>query len=248
MDALAVLDKGLFTSVATVSFSPVGTPGHLNLGPLQLFGIDTVRPGGVFELHRHENVEVITFVLDGAMEHDDGTGTADRTDAGSVQVMRAGTGLEHSEVNVSPDKPLVAVQMWLAPRNEGNEPSVSRHHFERGPTWTLMVAGEGAPLRVDQDVQFSQVQLAAGGTADWEGQPRTSRLHRGRGRQYRNRGRSGATLRARHRARPRLRASGLRRRGTCPPVGPAPQGTVVLSSSSARAPARRHRRRGDSAP
>lgn len=172
MDALAVQDRGLFQSVATLEFSPPGTPGHLKLGPLRLFGFDTVRPGGVFELHEHKDVEVITMALEGALVHGDDAGNAgQRIEAGGVQVMRAGSGLQHTEANASPDEPFVGAQIWVAPRTEGNEPSVAHHHFDLGPEWTLMVAPEGAPLSVDQDLRFAQVRLPPSGSADWEVAP-----------------------------------------------------------------------------
>ncbi len=168
MDALGRKSTDLFDSVATVSFGPPDAPGYLKLGPLRLFGIDTVRPAGVFTLHRHENVEVVTLAIEGALVHEDSTGTTERTNAGDVQVMRAGTGLEHRETNVSQHDPFIGVQIWITPRNRGNEPSVARHHFEPGPDWTLMVSDQGAPLLVDADIQYLQLKLPASESADWD--------------------------------------------------------------------------------
>ena len=107
------------------------------------------------------------MLLTGSMVHTDSLGVHDRTEAGGVQVMRAGSGMEHSERNASEDEPFVGIQVWVAPRTENTEPSVARHQFERGPEWTLMVAANNAPLIVDQDLRFSQVQLPTTGSATW---------------------------------------------------------------------------------
>ena len=167
MDRLSQQDRGFFRGVATGSIIPEGAPGHLVLEPLRLFSFDTVDPGAVFERHRHENVEVVTMILEGAMVHDGTEGVGTRTEAGGVQVMRAGRGAEHEERNASDEAPFVGAQIWLEPRNTDNEPSIASRQFERGPDWTLMVAARDAPLLVDADIRFVQVQIPSGGSASW---------------------------------------------------------------------------------
>lgn len=167
MRDLSRQDRGFFRGVASGSIIPEGAPGHLVLGPLRLFSFDTVDPGAVFTRHRHENVEVVTMILEGAMVHDGTEGVGTRTEAGGVQVMRAGSGAEHEERNASDEAPFVGVQIWLEPRNADNEPSIASQPFERGPEWTVMVASSGAPLVVDADVRLAQVQIPADGSARW---------------------------------------------------------------------------------
>jgi redox-sensitive bicupin YhaK (pirin superfamily) len=105
----------------------LGNPVHTPLGALRVWNDDEIQPRSGFPLHRHENVEIITFVRDGAVTHKDSLGNVGRTPAGSVQVMSAASGIHHSEAN---EESVVTrlFQIWLTPRTSGGSP-----HWENRP-------------------------------------------------------------------------------------------------------------------
>jgi redox-sensitive bicupin YhaK (pirin superfamily) len=111
------------------SFSSYYDPHNIQFGALRVFNDDVVQPGKGFPTHPHEEMEIVTIVLDGEMTHEDSMGNKAVIRAGDVQRMSAGTGLTHSEFNRA-DKPVHFYQIWIFPDTAGLKPSYDQRHFE----------------------------------------------------------------------------------------------------------------------
>jgi redox-sensitive bicupin YhaK (pirin superfamily) len=110
------------------SFANYHDPRHMGLGPLRVINDDIVRAGGGFDMHPHQDMEIITYVREGAITHTDSLGNKGRTKAGEVQVMSAGTGIVHAEHNLeSEDTKLY--QIWVYPRERGIQPRWAQRDF-----------------------------------------------------------------------------------------------------------------------
>ena len=103
----------------------------MQFGPLRVFNDDVIRPAGGFPMHAHREMEIVTWVLEGELEHRDSMGNVGRIGPGEVQRMSAGTGVRHSEYNASKEKPVHLVQLWILPAVKGLEPSWEQLRFSR---------------------------------------------------------------------------------------------------------------------
>ena len=97
------------------SFDHYHDPDNMNFGPLRVFNDDTVAPAGGFPLHSHREMEIVTYVIDGALEHKDNMGNTGVIRPGEIQRMSAGTGVRHSEFNPSEKDPVHLIQLWIMP-------------------------------------------------------------------------------------------------------------------------------------
>ena len=105
------------------SFGDYYDPNWMGFGPLRAINDDVVLPGGGFGMHPHRDMEIITYVVSGALEHKDSLGTGSVIRRGEVQRMSAGTGIRHSEFNPSPSEPVRLLQIWITPNKNGLQPS-----------------------------------------------------------------------------------------------------------------------------
>ena len=137
---------GWLQSRHTFSFGHYHDPAWMGFGPLRVINDDTVAPGGGFSPHRHANMEIISVVLQGALAHRDSTGTVGVIEAGDVQWMSAGHGIEHSEYNGSDAAPVHFLQIWIQPDRLNAQPAYAQQRFEpadRRGRWATLASPDG---------------------------------------------------------------------------------------------------------
>src|SRR5437879_4145266 len=111
------------------SFGDYYDPKNLHWSALRVFNDDVVKGGGGFDLHPHRDMEIVTYVIDGALKHHDNSGGQGVIHPGEVQVMSAGTGIFHAEHNASDTAPVRLNQLWLLPKHKGNAPRYEQKQF-----------------------------------------------------------------------------------------------------------------------
>ncbi|MGQ9371347.1 pirin family protein [Azospirillum sp. ST 5-10] len=163
------VDFGWLDSHHTFSFGHYHDPRHMGFGALRVINDDRVAPGGGFGAHPHRDMEIISYVLDGALEHKDSLGTGSVIRPGDVQRMSAGTGIVHSEFNHSASDPVHFLQIWIIPESRGLAPGYEQRSFpaaERQGAARLVASRDGrdGSLTVHQDVDLYATLLGAGGT------------------------------------------------------------------------------------
>lgn len=127
--SIYAIDGGWFKARWHFSFDRYNDPSNMGIGTLRVFNHDTLVPGAVWPMHPHRDIEGITYVVSGQFEHADSLGNDGVLEPGGVQLMRLGSGAEHSERNHSQTEPMEFIQMWIIPRTRGLEPSVEQKQY-----------------------------------------------------------------------------------------------------------------------
>src|SRR5919106_5942420 len=123
------LNHGWLDTHHTFSFGSYRDPRHMGFRSLRVMNEDFVKPGYGFGTHPHQDMEIVTYVLEGALEHQDSMGNGEVLRPGEFQRMSAGTGITHSEFNPSTSEPVHLYQIWLLPEKRGIEPSYEQKRF-----------------------------------------------------------------------------------------------------------------------
>ena len=149
------------------SFASYYNSKRMGFGTLRVINDDIIKAGKGFDTHSHQNMEIITFVRQGAITHRDSNGNVGRTKAGDVQVMSAGTGVSHSEFNKESEDTNI-FQIWIEPNKQNVKPQWDSHRFPQAASQkqlTLLVSGDNkAPLSINQDAFIYGGNLSTGTT------------------------------------------------------------------------------------
>lgn len=158
-------DFGWLDSRHTFSFGEYYDPNFMGFGPLRVINDDRVAPGGGFGAHGHRDMEIVSYVLDGALAHKDSLGTGSAIKPGDVQRMSAGSGIRHSEFNGSDSEPVRFLQIWLLPEKNGLAPSYEQKAFDNRAGKLRLVAsrdGRDGSVTIHADADLYATVLAKG--------------------------------------------------------------------------------------
>ena len=172
-DQRGFADHGWLKSYHTFSFAGYYDPNHMGFGALRVINEDRVAPGQGFGTHPHDNMEIVSYVLEGELEHKDSMGNGQVLRPGEFQRITAGTGVTHSEFNPSAEHPAHFYQIWLRPEKEGLPPSYQQKAFDkagRRNRWQRVASRDGAEasLTIHQDASIYLADLEPGAELTYE--------------------------------------------------------------------------------
>ncbi|NID16677.1 pirin family protein [Luteibacter yeojuensis] len=171
-DSLGGANHGWLDAKHHFSFASYHDPKRMGWGALRVWNDDTIAPGTGFPPHPHSDMEIITYVREGAITHEDSLGNKGRTEAGDVQVMSAGTGIRHAEYNAEPGTTRI-FQIWIIPDGERKAPSWGTRPFPKGErsghfvTLASGIAGDGDALPIRTDARVLGASVKAGDTVEY---------------------------------------------------------------------------------
>ena len=161
-------NHGWLDSFHTFSFADYYDPAHMAFRSLRVINEDRVHGGMGFGTHPHRDMEIITYVISGALRHADSMGHQAVMRAGDVQRISAGTGITHSEFNDSPTEPVHLLQIWIMPERKGVTPHYAEKAFGNAAGGLTLIASHGGrdgSISIHQDAELHLGKLAAGGNA-----------------------------------------------------------------------------------
>ncbi len=169
-------DHGWLRAKHTFSFAEYQNPERVEFGKVRVINEDRIAPGKGFGTHPHKNMEIVTYVIDGAIAHEDSMGNGTVITAGEIQRMTAGTGVQHSEFNHSQDKELHLLQIWIYPEKNGLEPGYEQTRFSRDEKLNRLRLvgsrdGRDGSITIHQDVNLYASVLEAGSEVSLELRP-----------------------------------------------------------------------------
>jgi len=160
----------------TFSFADYYDPTHVHFRTLRVMNDDRIAGGGGFPMHPHRDMEIVTYVLEGALEHRDSLGNGSVIKPGDVQYMSAGTGVTHSESNASETEPVHLYQIWMFPEKQGLKPAYGQKNFseaEKRGKFRLLISPDGrnGSLKIRQDNELYASLLTKGDTVKHDLRP-----------------------------------------------------------------------------
>ncbi len=173
-------DHGWLQSKHTFSFANYYDPEYMGVSKLRVINDDKVMSGRGFDTHSHQDMEIISYVKQGTIEHKDSMGNVERLPAGEFQLMSAGTGVTHSEYNPSTTEPLAFLQIWIEPDILAIKPSYQQKHFSTQQGLQLIVSPDGreGSLHIHQNASLYQLRINKGEVASHiAGSERTVYVH-----------------------------------------------------------------------
>jgi len=169
-------DHGWLKTWHSFSFADYHDPAHMGFRSLRVINQDIVAPGQGFPMHSHRDMEIFSYVVEGAIEHRDSMGNHARVVPGQIQVMGAGSGVRHSEYNPLPDRPMQILQVWILPEKTGLPPFYAEWSpttEQRAAPKALMISRDGreGSARLRQDADVYRLLAPAGTTLNHELRP-----------------------------------------------------------------------------
>ncbi len=157
-------ELGWLHSKHTFSFSDYYDPCYQGVSVLRVLNEDHVDPGGGFDTHEHQDMEIICYVLEGTMRYQDSLGNVQLIEAGDFQLISAGSGIAYSESNTSSGDPLKFIQVWIESHERGSAPSYQQQGFTRQYGAERIVSSDGSDgtLRIHQDMSMHRILLRHG--------------------------------------------------------------------------------------
>jgi redox-sensitive bicupin YhaK (pirin superfamily) len=161
-------DHGWTKTAHNFSFADYYDPKRMHWGALRVFSDNVIAAGEGFPTHPHQDMDIVTYVLDGKLEHRDSLGNHGVVNRYGVQYMSAGTGVQHSEFNASTTEPLHVFQMWVLPQHAGIDPTYGQHNNSAQQLhnhWLTIASGQAgvdAEIRLDADATFSVAEIETG--------------------------------------------------------------------------------------
>lgn len=169
-------DHGWLDSHHSFSFADYYDPAHMGFRSLRVINDDRIAPGMGFGTHPHRDMEIFSYVLEGALEHKDSLGNGRVLRPGQIQLMSAGQGVTHSEFNPSATEPMRLLQIWIHPRQRGLTPSYTEWHPQRGHAdepKVLVISPDGrdGSATIHQDAEVYRLRLKPGQSVSHELRP-----------------------------------------------------------------------------
>jgi hypothetical protein len=169
-------NHGWLDSHFTFSFAEYHDPRYMGFRSLRVINDDRIAPGGGFGMHPHRDMEIISYVLDGALEHKDSMGNGSVIRPGDFQYMSAGTGVRHSEFNPSDKEGTHLLQIWIMPDQRGVQPRYGEKSLANAPTGKLHLvaskAGRDGSIAIQQDAELLLAKLASSDTVEHKLSPK----------------------------------------------------------------------------
>ena len=165
-ESRGVGDIAWLRSRFSFSFARYYDPARMGFGKLRVLNDDTIAPANGFGMHEHDNMEIVTLVTEGILEHKDSEGNGGTLRADDVQVMSAGSGIAHSEINPSEEETLTLFQLWIETKEQGIKPRYDQKHFTFPENALVAIAsgdGDDGALSIHQDARVFVGNFSAGG-------------------------------------------------------------------------------------
>lgn len=163
---------GWLDSKHTFSFGRYYNPDRVNFGALRVLNDDIVKGGAGFGTHPHDNMEIVSIPLRGDLKHEDSTGRGEIIKTGDVQIMSAGSGLQHSEFNPNQDKEVNFLQIWVLPKERNITPRYDQKTFDTSgrdnAIQTVVSPTDEQAVWINQDAYFSLSNLSSGSSIDYQ--------------------------------------------------------------------------------